>query len=61
MPFISLDFFVLGLNLVIVSLVTSIASAEVFYEMTGGWIAQIIISALVFATLATVSSPSLIL
>jgi len=61
MPFISLDFFVLGLNLVIVSLVTSIASAEVFYEMTGGWIAQIIIGALIFATLATVSSPSLIL
>ena len=60
MPFIGLDFFVLGLNLVIISLVTSITSAEVFYELTDGWIAQIIVSALIFATLATVLSPSLL-
>lgn len=59
MPFIRLSFFVLGLNLVLIPLVTSIVSAEVFYEKTGGWIAQIIISALVFATLTIAISPAL--
>jgi len=59
MPFISLGFFVLGINLVLIPLVTSIVSAEVFYERTGGWISQIIISSLIFATLSVVFSPAL--
>ncbi len=59
MPFIRLGFFVLGLNLVLIPLVISIVSAEVFYERTGGWIAQIIISALIFASLTIVFSPAL--
>ena len=59
MPFIRLEFFVLGLNLVVIPLVISILSAEVFYERTGGWIAQIIVSALIFATLTIVFSPAL--
>jgi alpha/beta superfamily hydrolase len=59
MPFISLGFFVLGINLVLIPLVISIVSAEVFYERAGGWISQIIMSSLIFATLSIVFSPAL--
>jgi hypothetical protein len=59
MPFISLGFFVLGLNLLLIALMTSLVSAEVLYAKTGGWMSQIIISAIIFATLTTVFSPAL--
>jgi alpha/beta superfamily hydrolase len=59
MPFISFGFFVLGLNLLLIALLVSLVSAEVFYEQTGGWLAQILISALIFATLTIVFSPAL--
>jgi len=61
MPFISFGFFVLGLNLLLIAIVTSLISAEVFYERTGGWISQIIISAFIFATLTIVFSPALLI
>ena len=59
MPFIRLDFFMLGLPLLLIPLLISILSAEVFYERMGGWITQIIMSALIFATLIIVFSPTL--
>jgi len=58
-PNIQVDFFFLGLNLVLMSLGIATVSAEVFYERTGGWIAQIIISAFTFAALTIVFSPAL--
>jgi hypothetical protein len=58
-PYIQVDFFFLGLNLVLMSLGIATLSAEVFYERTGGWIAQIIISAFTFAALTIVFSPAL--
>ena len=59
MPFISFGFFVLGINLLLIALLTSLVSAEVFHEQTGGWLAQILISAVIFATLTVVFSPAL--
>jgi alpha/beta superfamily hydrolase len=59
MPFISFGFFVLGLNLLVIALLTSLVSAEILYEQTGGWVSQIIISAVIFATLTIVFSPAL--
>jgi dienelactone hydrolase len=60
-PYIRVDFFFLGLNLLLISLGIATVSAEVFYERTGGWIAQIIISAFTFATMTIVFSPALFL
>ncbi len=59
-PSMSLGFFVLGINLLLVALVISLVSAEVLHERTGGWISQIIISAFIFATLTIVFSPALL-
>lgn len=59
MPFLRLGFFLLGLNLLLIPLVISLVSAEIIYNRTGRWIAQIIISALIFATLTIVFSPAL--
>jgi alpha/beta superfamily hydrolase len=59
MPFISLGFIALGLNLLLIALLTSLVSTEVLYAKTGGWISQSIISAVIFATLTTVFSPAL--
>jgi len=61
MPYIQVEFFFVGLNLVLMSLGIATVSAEVFFERTGGWIAQIIISAFTFATLIIVFSPTLYL
>ena len=61
MPYIQVEFFFLGLNLVLMSLGIATVSAEVFFERTGGWIAQIIISAFTFAALIIVFSPTLYL
>lgn len=58
-PYIQVGFFFLGLNLVLMSLGIATVSAEVFYERTGGWLAQIIISAFTFATMTIVFSPAL--
>ena len=58
-PYIQVDFFFLELNLVLMSLGIATVSAEVFYERTGGWIAQIIISTFTFATMTIVFSPAL--
>jgi len=59
LPYIQLGFFLLGLPFLLVLLVISIVSAEVLYATTGGWISQIIISAVTFATLTIVFSPAL--
>jgi hypothetical protein len=59
MPYMQLGLFVLGLNFLLVALVISLASAEVFFERTGGWVTQILISAVTFATLTVVFSPAL--
>lgn len=61
MPYIQVEFFFLGLNLVLMSLGIATVSAEVFFERTGGWIAQIIISGFTFAALIIVFSPTLYL
>jgi hypothetical protein len=59
MPIISFGYFVLGLNLLLIALLTSLVSAEILYEQTGGWLSQTIISAVIFATLIIVFSPAL--
>lgn len=56
-PIIRLEFFLLGLNLLLLPLVISRVSAVNLYVTTRGWIAQIIISALIFASLTIVFSP----
>ncbi|MFX1363209.1 MAG: hypothetical protein ACFE7A_07130, partial [Promethearchaeota archaeon] len=53
----SAAFFLLGINLMVLLLSITIISGEFFYEKTGGWIAQIIVSALIFSTSAIVFSP----
>ncbi|MFX0097891.1 MAG: alpha/beta hydrolase [Candidatus Hodarchaeota archaeon] len=50
-------FFLLGINLIVLLLGVLIISGELFYEKTGGWIAQIIVSAVLFSTSAVVFSP----
>jgi hypothetical protein len=37
----------------------AVISSELFYEKAGGWLPQIIVSALLFATLTVVLSPVL--
>jgi dienelactone hydrolase len=59
LPYVQVDFFFLGLNHVLMSLGIATVTAEVLYERTGGWIAQIIISAFTFATMTIVFSPAL--
>jgi len=48
-----------GINLILIPLSIAAVSGEFFYERTGGWIAQIIIGATVFATMSIVFSPVL--
>jgi dienelactone hydrolase len=62
MPSLGIGSLILGLGvqmvlLVLVPLGIGVVSAELFYEKTGGWLAQIIIGALLFATLTVVFSP----
>jgi hypothetical protein len=62
MPSLGIGSLMLGLGVQIVLLVfvplgIGVVSAELFYEKTGGWLAQIIIGALLFATLTVVFSP----
>jgi dienelactone hydrolase len=62
MPSLGIGSLILGLGaqmvlLVSVPLIMGLVSAELFYEKSGGWLAQIIIGALVFATLTVVFSP----
>lgn len=62
LPSLGIGSLILGLGvqmvlLVLVPLSIGVASAEFFFEKTGGWLAQMIIAALVFATLTVVFSP----
>jgi len=62
MPSLGIGSLILGLGvqmvlLVFVPLAIGVVSAELFYEKTGGWLAQILIGALVFASLTLVFSP----
>jgi hypothetical protein len=62
MPSLGIGSLILGLGvqvvlLVLVPLTIGVVSAELFYEKTGGWLAQTIIAAIVFATLTVVFSP----
>ena len=62
MPSLGIGSLILGLGVQVVLLVSvplliGVVSAELFYEKTGGWLAQIIIGALLFATLTVVFSP----
>jgi pimeloyl-ACP methyl ester carboxylesterase len=62
MPSLGIGSLILGLGvqvvlLVLVPLTIGVVSAELFYEKTGGWLAQILIGALLFATLTVVFSP----
>jgi hypothetical protein len=62
LPSLGIGSLILGLGvqmvlLVLVPLSIGVASAELFFEKTGGSLAQTIIAALVFATLTVVFSP----
>jgi len=62
MPSMGIGSLILGLGvqivlLVLVPLAIGVLSAELFYEKTGGWLAQILVGALLFATLTIVFSP----
>ncbi|WXG43927.1 MAG: alpha/beta fold hydrolase [Promethearchaeati archaeon SRVP18_Atabeyarchaeia-1] len=66
MPSLGVGSLILGLGLqmvllVLVPLSIGVLSAELFYGKTGGWLTQIIIGALLFATLTVVFSPVLYL
>lgn len=62
MPSMGIGSLILGLGVQIVLLVLiptaiGVVSAELFYEKTGGWLVQILVVALLFATLTVVFSP----
>jgi dienelactone hydrolase len=62
MPSMGIGHLTLGLGvqmvlLVLVPTTIGVVSAELFYEKTGGWLTQILIGALLFATLTVVFSP----
>lgn len=62
MPSMGIGSLILGLGVQIVLLVLiptaiGVVSAELFYEKTGGWLVQILVVALLFATLTIVFSP----
>lgn len=62
LPSLGIGSLILGLGvqmvlLVLVPLAIGVVSAELFYEKTGGWLAQTLIGAVVFATLTVVFSP----
>ena len=53
----NIGLFLVGLNLIIGFLALTIILSDFFYKTTGGWIVQIIINAVLFATVSLVSSP----
>jgi pimeloyl-ACP methyl ester carboxylesterase len=62
MPSLGIGNLILGLGvqtylLFLVPITMAVISSELFYEKTGGWLPQIIVSALLFAALTVVLSP----
>jgi pimeloyl-ACP methyl ester carboxylesterase len=62
MPSLGIGALILGLGvqtylLFLVPITMAVVASELFYEKTGGWLPQIIVSALLFATLTVVLSP----
>ncbi len=53
----SLGLFLIGLNMLMLFITLAILATEFFYKTTSGWITQILVNAVLFATTTIASSP----